>query len=160
MLRNRPGQATLIGFAIGGEGIFSSLIPIWVGVISDRIWTKRWGRRQPFMIFAAPFMAASLMLAPFQPSYVSIAVSTFVFFAAYHFYTSPYQSLLPDVTPSGSHGKVQGYQSFMRGGGMFMGMVVAGLLFYRWKPLPFIMCGASDHGLHLPDGGQDPGARA
>jgi MFS family permease len=133
-------SATLIGFAIGGEGIFSSLIPIWVGVLSDRIWTKRWGRRGPFMIFAAPFMAASLMLAPFQPGYIPIAVSTFVFFAAYHFYTSPYQSLIADVTPAGSHGKVQGYQSFMRGGGMFMGMVVAGMLFYRWEPLPFIIC--------------------
>jgi maltose/moltooligosaccharide transporter len=133
-------SATLIGFAIGGEGLFSSLIPVWVGVMSDRIWTKRWGRRGPFMIFAAPFMAASLMLAPFQPGYVPIAVSTFVFFAAYHFYTSPYQSLLPDVTPPGSHGKVQGYQSFMRGGGMFLGMVVAGVLFYRWEPLPFIIC--------------------
>ena len=141
ILKNVAGKNTLIGFAIGGEGIFSSLIPIWVGVVSDRIWTKRWGRRRPFMIFAAPFMAASLMLAPFQPSYVSIAVSTFVFFAAYHFYTSPYQSLLPDVTPVGDHGKVQGYQSFMRGGGMFMGMVVAGLMFYRWRPSPFILCG-------------------
>lgn len=133
-------SATLIGFAIGGEGIFSSLIPVWVGVMSDRIWTKRWGRRQPFMIFAAPFMAASLMLAPFQPGYIPIAVSTFLFFAAYHFYTSPYQSLIADITPVGNHGKVQGYQSFMRGGGMFMGMVVAGMLFYRWEPLPFIMC--------------------
>ena len=38
-------SATLIGFAIGGEGIFSSLIPLWVGVMSDRIWTRRWGRR-------------------------------------------------------------------------------------------------------------------
>jgi MFS family permease len=140
MLKNNPARATLIGFAIGGEGIFSSLIPIWVGVVSDRIWTKRWGRRRPFMIFAGPFMAASLMLAPFQPSYVSIAVSVFIFFAAYHFYTAPYQSLLPDVTPAGDHGKVQGYQSFMRGGGMFLGMVVAGVLFYRWKPLPFILC--------------------
>jgi maltose/moltooligosaccharide transporter len=142
ILGETPGRNTLIGFAIGGEGIFSSLIPVWVGVVSDRIWTKRWGRRQPFMIFAAPFMAASLMLAPFQPSYAAIAVSTFVFFAAYHFYTSPYQSMLPDVTPSGSHGKVQGYQSSMRGAGMFLGMVVASFLFYRWRPLPFILCGA------------------
>jgi len=135
-------SATMIGFAIGGEGIFSALIPLWVGVLSDRIWTKRWGRRQPFMIFAAPFMAASLMLAPFQPGYIPIAISTFVFFAAYHFYTSPYQSLLPDVTPPQHHGKVQGFQSFMRGGGMFMGMVVAGFLFYRWNPFPFILGGA------------------
>jgi maltose/moltooligosaccharide transporter len=134
-------SATLIGFAIGGEGMFSVLIPLWVGVLSDRIWTRRWGRREPFMLFAAPFMAASLVLAPFQPGYVPIAISTFVFFAAYHFYTSPYQSLIADVTPANSAGKVQGYQSFMRGGGMFLGMVVAGFLFYRWEPSPFIATG-------------------
>ena len=140
ILGGNPNANTLIGFAIGGEGIFSALLPLWVGVISDRIWTKRWGRRRPFMIFAAPFMAAALMLAPFQPSYAAIAVSTFVFFAAYHFYTSPYQSLLPDVTPATSHGRVQGVQSFMRGGGMFMGMVVAAFMFGWWQPSPFIFC--------------------
>lgn len=140
ILERYTRSATLIGFAIGGEGIFSALIPLFVGVVSDRIWTKRWGRRRPFMIFAGPFMAASLMLAPFQAGYVPIAISTFVFFAAYHFYTSPYQSLLPDVTPASSHGRVQGFQSFLRGGGMFLGMVVAGIMFYRWEPLPFIMC--------------------
>jgi MFS family permease len=141
ILKMYTDSATLIGFAIGGEGIFSFLIPLWVGVLSDRIWTKRWGRRKPFMIFAAPFMAASLMLAPFQPGYVPIAVSTFVFFAAYHFYSSPYQALLPDVTPPGNHGKVQGYQSAMRGIGMFLGMVVLGFMFARWKPSPFILTG-------------------
>ncbi|HLA81701.1 MAG TPA: MFS transporter, partial [Thermoleophilia bacterium] len=141
ILKKYTDSNTLIGFAIGGEGIFSALIPLWVGVISDRIWTKRWGRRRPFMIYAGPFMVAALMLAPFQPGYVPIAISTFVFFGAYHFYTAPYQSLLPDVTPSTSHGRVQGVQSFMRGGGMFMGMVVAGFMFERWEPLPFIFCG-------------------
>ncbi len=140
ILERYTSSATLIGFAIGGEGIFSALIPLFVGVVSDRIWTQRWGRRRPFMIFAAPFMAAALMLAPFQQGFIPIAVSTFVFFAAYHFYTSPYQSLLPDVTPSTSHGRVQGFQSFMRGSGMFLGMVVAGVLFHEWEPLPFILC--------------------
>lgn len=141
ILKGYTSSDTLIGLAVGGEGIFSSLIPLWVGVVSDRIWTKRWGRRKPFMIYAAPFMAASLILAPFQPGYVPIAISTFVFFAAYHFYSSPYQSLLPDVTPASSHGKVQGYQAVMRGGGMFVGMVLAGFLFAQWRPLPFVMCG-------------------
>jgi MFS family permease len=141
ILKMYTDSATLIGFAIGGEGIFSFLIPLWVGIMSDRIWTKKWGRRQPFMIFSAPFMAASLMLAPFQPGYVPIAVSTFVFFAAYHFYSSPYQALLPDVTPPGDHGKVQGYQSAMRGIGMFLGMVVLGFMFAKWKPSPFIFTG-------------------
>jgi MFS family permease len=141
ILKRYTDSGTLIGVAIGGEGIFSALLPLWVGVLSDRIWTKRWGRRQPFMVFAGPFMAASLILAPFQPGYLPIAISTFAFFAAYHFYTSPYQSLIADVTPANSVGKVQGYQAFMRGGGMFLGMVVAGFLFYRWEPSPFILCG-------------------
>lgn len=138
ILAQYTGSATLIGLAIGGEGIFSAFIPLVVGVISDRIWTERWGRRKPFMIFGGPFMASALMLAPFQPGYIPIAISTYAFFAAYHFYASPYLSLLPDVTPSSSHGRVQGVQSFMRGGGMFMGMVVAGVMFDSWAPLPFI----------------------
>ena len=141
ILQRYTTSATLIGFAIGGEGIFSSLLPLWVGIKSDKIWTKRWGSRRPFMIFAGPFMAASLMLAPFQPGYVPIAISTFAFFAAYHFYTSPYQSLIADVTPINYAGKVQGYQAFMRGGGMFLGMTVAGIRFYRWEPMPFILFG-------------------
>ena len=86
-------------------------------------------------------MAAALILAPFQPGYVPIAISTFAFFAAYHFYTSPYQSLIADVTPAEQRRQGAGYQAFMRGGGMFLGMVVAGVLFYRWEPLPFILCG-------------------
>jgi MFS family permease len=141
ILSEYTSSNTLIGFVIGGEGIFSSLIPIWVGVISDRIWTKRWGRRKPFMIFAGPFMAAALMLAPFQPGIAPIAVSIFLFFAAYHFYSAPYQALLPDVTPAGHHGKVQGYQAFMRGGGMFLAMIGFGALFNQWSPSPFILCG-------------------
>jgi maltose/moltooligosaccharide transporter len=141
ILKDNPNSGVLIAFAVAGEGIFCALIPLWVGVLSDRIWTERWGRRRPFMIFAAPFMAAALMLAPFQPSYVPIAISTFLFFAAYHFYSSPYQSLLPEVTPAGYHGRVQGYQAVMRGGGMFLGVVIAAFLFEGWEPLPFLLSG-------------------
>jgi maltose/moltooligosaccharide transporter len=140
-LQRYTTSSTLIGFIVGGEGIFCVLIPLWVGVQSDRIWTERWGRRRPFMIYAAPFMAASLILIPFQPGLVPIAVSTFIFFAAYQFYASPYQSLLPDVTAPAYHGRVQGYQSMMRGGGMFLGMLAAPFLFELWMPLPFVMCG-------------------
>ena len=86
-------------------------------------------------------------------------MSTFIFFAAYHFYTSPYQSLIADVTPPDSHGKVQGYQSFMRGGGMFMGMVVAGMPCTGGS-----RCLSSlqrdDDGVHVSHGRQDPAAQA
>ena len=141
-LQRYTASATLIGFAIGGEGIFALAIPLVVGAWSDRLWT-RWGRRQPFMILAAPPMAAALVLAPFQRGYVSIALSVFAFFAAYHLYTAPYQSLIPDFTPPDKHGRVQGFQTLMRGSGMFLGMVVAGMLLAIWEPLPYLWAGAT-----------------
>ena len=84
-------------------------------------------------------MAAAIFLAPFQPGYVPIAATTFVFFAAYHFYSAPYQSLIPDLAPLHQQGRVQGFQTMMRGAGMFLGMVVAGFLFETWEPLPFVL---------------------
>ncbi len=137
LLAAYTSSATLIGLAIGGEGIFGLAIPLLGGYMSDRIWT-RWGRREPFMIFSAPFIAAALILAPFQEGFIPLAVITFLFFAAYHLYTSPYQSLLPDVAPLDQQGRIQGAQNFMRGGGMFFGMLVGGILFDLWQPLPFL----------------------
>jgi len=138
LLRRYTDSATLIGVAIGGEGAFALAIPLVVGSLSDRVWT-RWGRRRPFMIVGAPIMAAAILLAPFQPGYLSIALSTFVFFAAYHLYAAPYQALMPDLSPVHQQGRVQGFQTMMRGVGMFLGMVVAGFLFESWEPLPFVL---------------------
>ncbi|HZK48360.1 MAG TPA: MFS transporter [Thermoleophilia bacterium] len=138
LLSRYTNSATLIGVAIGGEGLFALAIPLVVGSMSDRVWT-RWGRRRPFMIVGAPVMAAAIFLAPFQPGYFSIALTTFVFFAAYHLYSAPYQALIPDLSPLHQQGRVQGFQTMMRGAGMFLGMVVAGYLFESWEPLPFIL---------------------
>ena len=137
-LRRYTGSATLIGFAIGGEGLFALAIPLVVGAVSDRTWT-RWGRRRPFMVAAAPVMAVAMALAPMQPGYIRIAACVFVFFAAYHVYTAPYQALIPDSVPYARHGQVQGMQTLMRGLGMFAGMVGAGLLLHQWEPLPYVL---------------------
>ncbi|GAB4251662.1 MAG: MFS transporter [Thermoleophilia bacterium] len=141
LLADFTDSATLIGLAIGGEGVFGIGIPLLFGYLSDRIWT-RWGRRRPFMIFAAPVMAVALALAPFQPSFALIVAATFVFFGAYHAYTAPYQSLIPDVVPLRQQGRVQGAQNFMRGIGMFLGMMLGGVLLDLWRPLPFLAAGA------------------
>lgn len=138
LLRRYTDSATLIGVAIGGEGAFALAIPLVVGSLSDRVWT-RWGRRRPFMIVGAPIMAAAILLSPFQPGYLPIALSTFVFFAAYHLYSAPYQALIPDLSPMHQQGRVQGFQTMMRGGGMFFGMVAAGFMFESWEPLPFVL---------------------
>jgi Na+/melibiose symporter-like transporter len=138
LLERFTTSRTLIGLAIGGEGAFGLAIPMLAGALSDRIWT-RWGRRRPFMLFSAPFMAAALVMLPFQTGFFSLAGVTFLFFAGYHFYMAPYQSLLPDLTPYSQQGRIQGTQSLMRGIGMFLGMVLAGFLFERSESSPFLM---------------------
>ena len=136
LLNRYTDSATLIGVTIGGEGIFALAIPLVVGYMSDQLWT-RWGRRRPFMMLGAPVMAAAIFLTPFQPGYLPLTAITFVFFAAYHLYSSPYQALIPDLAPMHQQGRVQGFQTMMRGLGMFLGMVVAGFLFESWEPLPY-----------------------
>lgn len=74
LLSRYTSSAALIGLAIGGEGLFALAIPLVVGSLSDRVWT-RWGRRRPFMILGAPVMAAAIFLAPFQPGYLPIAAT-------------------------------------------------------------------------------------
>jgi Na+/melibiose symporter-like transporter len=138
LLNRYTDSATLIGVTIGGEGIFALIIPLVVGYTSDQLWT-RWGRRRPFMMVGAPIMAAAIFLTPFQPGYFPLTAITFVFFAAYHLYSSPYQALIPDLSPLHQQGRVQGFQTMMRGIGMFLGMVVAGFLFESWEPLPFML---------------------
>ena len=152
-LRRYTGSATLIGFAIGGEGLFALAIPLVVGAVSDRTWT-RWGRRRPYMVVAAPVMAVAMALAPMQPGYVRIAACVFVFFAAYHVYTAPYQALIPDSVPYARHGQVQGMQTLMRGIGDVRGdgggrspPAAVGTAALRPRVRP-VAGGHGDHGSH------------
>ena len=140
ILKNYTDSATLIGFAIGGEGIFSAAIPLFVGVVSDRIWTKRWGRRQTFhdlrgALHGRRAHAGALPDRIRAHRGVDVRLLCRLPFLHVALSVAP-----PRRHPSVSHGRVQGVQSFMRGGGMFLGMVVAGVMFARWIPSPFILC--------------------
>jgi MFS family permease len=145
LLSQYTHSALLIGFAIGGEGLFAVLVPYWVGALSDHLPARvaaRFGRRTLFLLFTAPIMAAALVVAPFLSGYIPLAAAAFVFFAALHGYLTPLWALLVDAVPKERHGQVQGVRGMLHSVGLAYGLVAGGLLFSLWHPLPFLIAAA------------------
>jgi MFS family permease len=145
LLSQYTHSALLIGFAIGGEGLFAVLVPYWVGALSDHLPPRiatRFGRRTLFLLLTAPIMAAALVVAPFLSGYIPLAAAAFVFFAALHGYLTPLWALLVDAVPKERHGQVQGVRGMLHATGLAYGLVAGGLLFSLWRPLPFLIAAA------------------
>lgn len=139
--RYRSG-AIWIGIAIGGEGLFAILVPYWIGALSDHLpanLARRFGRRTLFLIVMAPLMAAVLVLVPFLEGYWPLALAAFVFFAALHGYLTPLWALMVDTVPPARHGRVHGVRGALHSAGLGYGLVLGGLLFSLWVPLPFVL---------------------
>ena len=144
LLDRYTDSATLIGFAIGGEGIVAILVPYWIGAASDHLperLANRFGRRTFFLLLMAPLLAASVAIAPFLNGFWSIAAAAFVFFLALHGYLAPLWALMVDEVAPERYGRVQGVRGALHSIGLAFGLVAGGLLFALWEPLPFILAG-------------------
>lgn len=142
LLDRYTDSATLIGFAIGGEGIVALLVPYWIGAASDHLPERtaaRFGRRTFFLLLTAPLLAASVAVAPFLDGFWPIAGAALVFFLALHGYLAPLWALMVDEVEPGRLGRVQGIRGALHAAGMAFGLVAGGLLFAIWEPLPFLM---------------------
>ncbi len=142
LLADYAPSAIWIGFAIGGEGLFALLVPYWAGALSDRLPERlagRYGRRTPFLVLAAPLMAAALVVAPFLKGYWPLAGIAFAFFAFFHGYLTPLWALMVDWVPDERWGRVHGVRGALHAGGLGYGLVASGLLYAIWPPLPFIV---------------------
>lgn len=139
LLRELTSSATLIGFAVGGEGVFALFLPLVVGGLSDRTPLTRFGRRLPYAMVAAPVAALGLALIPFVGSYTAAVVVIFLFFVGYFTYYPPYRALYADLVPPTHFGRAQGDQGVMRGLGLGAALVGGGLLLSVWTPLPFLL---------------------
>ena len=145
LLARYTDSATLIGFAIGGEGIVAIMVPYWIGAWSDHLpeaTARRFGRRSFFLLLTAPVLAASVAVAPFLDGFWPIAGAAFVFFIALHGYLAPLWALMIDEVPQERRGRVQGVRGALHSAGLAFGLVAGGLLFAIWEPLPFITAGA------------------
>lgn len=141
LLARYTDSATLIGFAIGGEGVVAILVPYWIGAASDHLppsVARRFGRRTLFLLMTAPFMAASVAIAPFLEGFWPIAGAALVFFLALHGFLAPLWALMVDEVPQERRGRVQGVRGALHSAGLAFGLVAGGLLFAIWEPLPFL----------------------
>jgi maltose/moltooligosaccharide transporter len=145
VLSRYTSSATLIGFAIGGEGIVAILVPYWIGAASDHLpesYARRFGRRTFFLLLTAPVMALAVAVAPFLTGFWPTAGAAFVFFLALHGYLAPLWALMVDEVPHERRGRVQGVRGALHSAGLAFGLVAGGLLFSIWEPLPFLTAGA------------------
>ena len=138
LLHTFTTSGTLIGLAIGAEGVFALTLSPIVGPWSDTFHTPL-GRRRPFMLVAVAPMGFSLLLMPFMPNLWTTVVVVMTFFFAYYIYEPPYRGLYPDVLSADSFGRSQGIQHLQRGIALGVALVGGGLLFKVWKPSPFLL---------------------
>ena len=145
LLSRYTDSATMIGFAIGGEGIVAILVPYWIGAASDHLPERlaaRFGRRTFFLLVTAPLMAASVAIAPFLDGFWPIAGAALVFFLTLHGYLAPLWALMVDEVAPARYGRVQGVRGALHSIGLAFGLVAGGLLFALWEPLPFLAAAA------------------
>lgn len=145
LLAEHAPSAVWIGVVIAGEGLFALLVPYVIGSLSDALpdrLTRRYGRRNFFLLATAPVLAGVLALAPFLDGYWPLAAAAFAFFAAFNAYITPLWALMVDTVPRERWGRVQGFRGAVHAGGLGFGLVGGGLLFALWRPLPFLLAAA------------------
>ncbi len=133
-------SAALIGAVIGSEGLLAILVPYWVGYLSDHMpetWARRVGRRTFFLWVSAPLMGGALVLVPFLHGFWPLALSG-ILFTALQGYMTPLWALMIDSVPDERRAMVQGVRGAFQAIGLAFGLIVAGLLFELWEPLPFV----------------------
>jgi MFS family permease len=137
LLHTFTDSGTLIGIAIGAEGLFALTLSPIVGPWSDSFHTPL-GRRRPFMLVGLGPMAFCLLLIPFMPNLWTTVMLVLAFYFAYYLYEPPYRGLYPDVLPASAYGRAQGVQHVLRGIALGIALVGGNFLLKVWIPAPFL----------------------
>jgi MFS family permease len=137
LLHTFTDSGTLIGIAIGAEGLFALTLSPIVGPWSDSFHTPL-GRRRPFMLVGIGPMAFCLLLMPFMPNLWTTVMLVLAFYFAYYLYEPPYRGLYPDVLPASAYGRAQGVQHVLRGIALGIALVGGNFLLKVWMPAPFL----------------------
>ena len=137
LLHTFTDSGTLIGLAIGAEGLFALTLSPIVGPWSDSFHTPL-GRRRPFMLVGLGPMAFCLLLIPFMPNLWTTVMLVLAFYFAYYLYEPPYRGLYPDVLPASAYGRAQGVQHVLRGIALGIALVGGNFLLKVWIPAPFL----------------------
>ncbi|HKV83143.1 MAG TPA: MFS transporter [Ktedonobacterales bacterium] len=126
-----------------------------VGAWSDRTWTRRLGRRRPFIARFLPICVLFLVLTPLAPILFHVvaenkhphanyphaalvlglvALGVFLFSVTFNLMYDPYNALLADITPARQRGRVNGIFQAIGASGQAIILLTAAFL-----GLPFII---------------------
>jgi len=132
---------TLVGVLLTVTTLWDALIDPFIGHWSDTT-RSRWGRRRPFLIFAAPVMAVGLILI-WTPPQGSVALTalyffliTTVFYTAYSLVGIPYDGTLPEMASSPEEMvSLSTWKNVFGTVGVLIGSLVAAPLFESMGPV-------------------------
>ncbi len=97
---------TLVGTLLLVTGLWDALIDPFIGHWSDAT-RSRWGRRRPFLMFAAPVAAIALFLIWIPPqgggtpvTAIYLLVTLVIYSTAYSLVGIPYDGTMPEMAPT------------------------------------------------------------
>lgn len=126
----KPDEIPLLNLAGPMTGL---LIQPIIGVLSDRTWHPRWGRRKPYFFIGALFCSLCLFLYPFSSTLWMAAGLLWVLDAANNTAMEPYRAFIADKLPAAQHASGFLTQSFFTG----LGITLANIsLFIFQKFIP------------------------
>ncbi|OYW77161.1 MAG: MFS transporter, partial [Sphingobacteriia bacterium 32-37-4] len=126
----KPDEIPLLNLAGPMTGL---LIQPIIGVLSDRTWHPRFGRRKPYFFIGALFCSLCLFLYPFSTSLWMAAGLLWVLDAANNTAMEPYRAFIADKLPAPQLATGFLTQSFFTG----LGITLANIsLFFFQKYIP------------------------
>ncbi len=125
MLGADPDSLPLLNLAGPMTGL---LIQPIIGALSDRTWSKRFGRRKPYFLVGAILCSLALFLFPFSSSLWMAAGLLWILDAGNNTAMEPYRAFVADVLPVKEQRRGFMIQSFFTGLGITLANVCIYLL--------------------------------
>ncbi|MEN9599968.1 MAG: hypothetical protein RL596_2289 [Bacteroidota bacterium] len=127
----KPDEIPLLNLAGPMTGL---LIQPIIGVLSDRTWHPRFGRRKPYFFIGALFCSLCLFVYPFSSSLWMAAGLLWVLDAANNTAMEPYRAFIADKLPTSQHATGFLTQSFFTG----LGITLANISLFVFQKISFL----------------------
>ncbi len=123
-----PGDLPILNLAGPITGLF---IQPFIGALSDRTWSPRWGRRKPFFLVGAIGCSLCLFLFPFVTAVWMAVLLLWLLDASNNTAMEPYRAFIADKLPPSQLGKGFLAQSFFTG----LGITLANISLFVFQQL-------------------------
>jgi maltose/moltooligosaccharide transporter len=121
-----PDEIPLLNLAGPVTGL---LIQPIIGILSDRTWHPRWGRRKPYFFIGALFCSLCLFIYPFSSTLWMAGGLLWILDAANNTAMEPYRAFIADKLPPSQHASGFLTQSFFTG----LGITLANISLFAFQ---------------------------